>query len=247
MATDRERILVNICAALAHELSHLQSLPEVQRYMQNPHSLSSVRCSWGYWNKEPFIKGDLVACFTSYARQQNPHLVSFVEGPHPTDSSGLALRAIGTNDICNYGNESFIRISGIPERLLWEGDRHQFAMKLSRAFAKLDNYGHRFRGLRFREDGLASVFVGEVFGGWGKGTKPYEMQIKFTKRTSIKNIIAQMKEQGFGTREFEPNDGTYSGPMQGLMTVKRDDLVKGLEAQGIELKPEVKDAGSTHE
>jgi len=240
---DRERILVNICAALAHELSNLQSLPEVQRYMANPHSLSRVRCDWSSFNRKPFEKGDLVACFTSYGMQQNPHLVSFVEGPHPNDSSGLALRAIGTNDICNYGNESFIRISGIPERLLWEGSKHEFAQKLSKAFRNLDDYGHRFRGLEFREDGIASVFVGEVFGGslskTGQ-TKPYEIKIKFTKRTTIKNIISQMKEQGFGTRKFELDDGTYAGPMQGLASIKRDDLVKSIEAQGIELKAEFK-------
>lgn len=238
--TDRERILINIASALAHEVSHLQSLPEVRRYLDNQHSLSRVRCDWSAFNDREFKKGDLVACFTSHPRQQNPWLIAFVEDKHPTDASGLVLRAIGSQDTCNYGNESFIRISGIAERLLWEGGKHAFSRKLNKAIAILDSYVHRFRGLEFREEGIASVFIGQVWGGLDKKTKPYELRIKFSKRTSVKNIIAQMQEQGFGTREFEPDDGSYTGPMQGLSCIKRDDLVGTLEAQGIKLKPEFK-------
>lgn len=225
---------------LAHEVSHLQSLPQVQQYMNNPHSLSRIRCNWTAFNDKPFNKGELVSCFTSSGRQQNEWLVSFVEGPHPNDASGLCLRAIGTDQTCNYGNESFIRITGIPERLLWEGDKHQFALKLNKAINEIGSYGHRFRGLEFGKDGEATVFIGECFGGLSKKTKPYPIHIKFTKKTSIKNIASQMKAQGFGTREFEPDDGAYSGPMEGLASFKREDIVGAIAATGIELKPEFK-------
>lgn len=238
--TDRERILINIAALLASELAHLQSRPDVQRYMASPHSLSRIFCEWDLFNKKPFRKGELVVCQSSTGRQQNPWLVSFVEQQgFANEPRGLVLRAIGSRDLCNYGNESFIRINGIAERLLWEGEKHAFSRKLHKALRVLDNYGHRFRGLEFPEDGVATVYIGQVFGGLGKPTKPYSVSIAFNKRTSVKGIISQLKAQGFGTREFELDDGTYSGPMEGFATFTRESLIQTLQAEGVELKPEV--------
>ncbi len=239
--SDRERILVNIASLLAHELAHLQGLPEVQRYMANPHSLSLILCESGFVRRPQFKKGDLAVCQTSLIRQQNPYLVSFVEETtSKNDASGMVLRAIGTDQLCDYGNEAFIKISGIPERLLWEGEKHEFAAKLSKAFRKLDDYTHRFRGLEFdaTDDHLANVFVGDVFGGslGDKKSRPYKMTLRFNKRTSVAAIIREMKAQGYGTRKFELDDGSYEGPMQGCSTFTRDSLKAGLEAVGIQLK-----------
>jgi hypothetical protein len=242
--TDRERILVNIAAMLASELDTLQRLPAVQQYINSPHSLSRVRAEWDLFNRKPTNKGDLVVCQSSVYRQQNPWLISFVEGPHGKgDESGLRLRAIGKKETCDYGNESFIRITGIPERFLWEGDKHAFSVKLSKALRKLNSYGHRFRGLKFKDDKTALVYIGEVWGGLGRKTKPYCITITFNKRATIKEIVAAMKDGGFGTREFEMDDGTYDGPMQGCATITRSDLIGTLDAAGIELKPEIKSAG----
>lgn len=238
--TDRERILMNIAAQLAAEVSYLQSLPGVRERLDNPHSLSRVRVSERWLEKTEYQKGELVGCSTSIGRQQNKWLISFVEGKHKNDPSGLLLRAVGTDDTCDYGNESFMRITGIPERFLWEGDKHQFSLKLQKALRNFDSYGHRFRGLEFPESGIAHVFIGEVFGGIGRDTKPYRIDIKFDKKTTIKSVMKQMETQGFGTREFELNDGKYEGPMQGLGKITRDDLVGALNASGIQLKDQSK-------
>lgn len=239
--TDRERILLNIASHLAAEVSYLQSLPRVKEWIDSPHSLSRVKVSERWLEKVEYKKGDLVGCSTSIGRQQNKWLISFVEGPHGKgDSSGLALRAVGTNDLCDYGNESFMRITGIPERFLWEGDKHQFSLKLQKALRNFDSWGHRFRGLEFPEPGVAHVFIGEVFGGIGRDTKPYRIDIKFDKKTTIKSIMKQMEAQGFGTREFELMDASYDGPMQGLAKFTRDDVVGALNASGIQLKDQPK-------
>lgn len=228
---------MNIAALLAAEVSYLQSLPGVRERIANPHSLSRVRVEEHWLEKIDHQKGELVGCATSIGRQQNKWLISFVEGPHGKgDSGGLALRAIGTDDICDYSNESFMRITGIPERFLWEGDKHQFSLKLQKALRHFDSYGHRFRGLEFPEPGTAHVFIGEVFGGMGRDTKPYRIDIKFDKKTTIKSVIKQMEAQGFDKREFEVDDGKYDGPMQGLGKITRDDLVGALSASGIQLK-----------
>ena len=235
--TDRERILVNIAAELAHEVEYYQRLPVVQEHERRwPDNARSIRTKWDCIGRPQYQKGDLVVCFTSTGRQQNPWLISFVEANGcKHDDRGLLLRAIGTDKLCDYSNESFIRITGIPARLLWEGDQHQFSLKLHKALRKLDNYLHVFRGLEFPEPDRAVVYIGERWGGLGKTTKPYTIEIQFTKRTSIKTIVATLESNGFGTREFEPDDGTYEGPMQGLAVIKRADVVQTLQAAGVDI------------
>lgn len=235
--TDRERILVNIAAELAHEVEYYQRLHVVQEHERSwPDSARRIRAEWTALGNPKYDKGDLVVCFTSTGRQQNPWLISFVEADGcKNDPNGLLLRAIGTNNLCDYSNESFIRITGIPARLLWEGDQYQFSLKLHRALMKLDNYMHVFRGLEFPEPFRATVYIGQRWGGLNKPTKPYTVDIYFTKRTTIKAIITDLKAGGFGTREFEPDDGTYEGPMQGLTTITRDDVVKTLQAAGADI------------
>lgn len=236
--TDRERILVNIAAELAHEVEYYQRLPVVQAHeRQWPNSARSIRTEWGLTGRPKYEKGDLVVCFTSTGRQQNPWLISFVEADGcKDDPRGLLLRAIGTNSLCDYSNESFIRITGIPARLLWEGDQYQFSIKLHKALRKLDNYTHVFRGLEFPGPNKAIVYIGERWGGLGRPTKPYTVEIPFSKRTGIKQIISTLEDGGFGTREFEADDGSYQGPMQGLAVITRTDVVKTLQASGVDIK-----------
>lgn len=206
--TDRERILMNIAAMLAKELCNLQSLPSVREYMNNPHSLSHIRMESGYAPKPKYEKGDLVLCQTSVGRQQNPWLISFVESAGcKNDPSGLLLRSVGEKATCNYGDESCAKIVGIPERLLWEGDKQQFSEKLTKALLKLDTHTHRYRGLRFPKEGQADVTFGEIWGGLRNKTKPYTLRVIYTRKTTIKNIVAQLESQGFGTRKFEAEDG----------------------------------------
>lgn len=235
--TDRERILVNVAAELAHEVEYYQRLPVVQEHeRQWPDNVRSIRTEWGMIKRPKYKRGDLVVCFTSTGRQQNPWLISFVEADGcKDDAHGLLLRAIGTDRLCDYSNESFIRITGIPARLLWEGDQYQFSIKLHRALSKIGNYMHVFRGLEFPESNRAIIYIGERWGGLGKSTKPYTVEIPFTKRMSIKAIVAALETNGFGIREFEPDDGTYQGPMQGLATITRTDVVKTLAAEGIDI------------
>jgi hypothetical protein len=242
--TDRERILTNIAAMLACELYHFQGLPEVRRYMANPHSLTRIICDGGWSRRpseKPFKKGALVVCNTSTGRHDNnPFLISFVEqNGCKHDKDGLLLRMIGDTNTCDYLNENFIEIIGIPERMLWEGDQWAFNEKLQKALAKLDTYIHRFRGVKFVESGQADVYFGEMFGGLGKRTKPYSIRVSFDKKTTIKNIISQLKAGGFGTRQFEPDDGKDESPYGNPQPITRDSLIAGLTAEGIQLKPEI--------
>ena len=232
---DRERILMNIACYLAKEVAVLHRLPAVQQYKKNEHALSYVNTESRFLEEFQLRKGDLVLCETSAGRQENPFLISFVENEiYVRDERGPLLRSPGTDELSYYGNESFMRITGIPERLLWSGERQKFNKKLQKALAKLDTYFHRFRGLEFVKDGEALVWFGEIFGGLGKPSKPYSIRILYDKRTTIKGIIFELEAQGFGTREFEREDGsetTYGNPKP----ITRESLVGTLKSAGVEI------------
>jgi hypothetical protein len=201
--TDRERILTNIAALLAEEVCRLQRIPAVREQLANPRCLGHIRVEDPY-ERPAFKKGDLVLCQTSTGLQQNPFLVSFVEADgNKNDPRGLVLRAIGTNQLCDYSNENFCKITGIQGRFLFEGAQREFSVKLHKALRKIGSYNHRFREVSFPEDWVAEVRIGEPFGGLNKPTKDYLIRIPFTKRMAIKAIVAQLVEQGYGTREFE--------------------------------------------
>lgn len=203
---DRERILCNIAAILASELHALHLLPAVQAYVNDDNMGHRVKVKSGTFRKEPYEKGALVACWTSTGRQQNPFLISFVaENGIENDPRGLVLRAIGTNDLCMYGNESFIEITGIQEEMLWEGEKRRFAQKVMKAYRKISDWGHRFRKIEFVDDSTALIWVGEAFGGLRKRSKPYSITTTW-KRVTIKHIEQVMLAQGYGTRQFEPEE-----------------------------------------
>ncbi len=239
---DRERILCNIAAQLAYELSKLQSHPIMQEHYRKYPEASRIFCHHEFFHETPFKKGELAVASGSSLFQQNPWLIGFVEGQGiPHEPNGLVLRAIGTNDTCNYGNESFIRITGIQEKFLWEGEKRKFSEKLHKAMSKMDCFLHRFRGLTFPSDGVADLYIGEYHGGalrTKNGSKPYIIHLHYDKRTTLKSITAQMEEQGFGTRQFEDNDGKDDMPFGNPQAITRSSLIGSLKAAGIELKKE---------
>jgi hypothetical protein len=219
--TDRERVLMNIAAMLACELASIQSLPAVQEYIARRNPL--VVADWS--GPETYERGELVVCHTSAGRQENPWVIAEVaERGSKYDPQGVLLRALGTDLTCWYGNESFIRIKGLSGSLLWEGEQKKFEAKVHKAHRNFDEMWHCFRGLEFDRDdpALARLFIGERYGGLSKRTKPYVITLKWNKRTTIKSIMAQMTEQGYGTREFEPMDESYDGPMEGVTILTKE-------------------------
>jgi hypothetical protein len=255
--TDRERILVNIAAHLAEELYSLcLFVPQAKEYYTSGRAMSPITVTGGfgsYPSQKPFKKGALVVCNTACRiHQDDPFLVSFVEANGiQHDPNGLVLRAIGTDKLCNYGNENFLEITGIPEKFLWEGPQWKFAKKLYKALRhmgrepKIDTYGHRYRGLEFVDDSSADVWVGEYFGGLGQKTKSYSIRVTFNGKTTINAIVEQLKAGGYGTRKFEPEDGKDEAPFRNPQSITRNDLISTLEASGIKLKDSVKNPPAT--
>lgn len=225
--TDMERILLKVVCALARELYRLQSTAWVREWYKQFNEIPRVSVRW---SDGPDLKpGELVMCQTASISQVNPWIVSFAHEPLPNGSNdGYALRAIGRKDICNYSNESFMVIDCDPE-ILWEKDKYEFSLKVRKAKAKIDSYCTRYRGIDFPEPGVAMVTFGEVFGGMGKPSKPYQIRIKWTPDMTVAAIYKELVKAKVGERKFEPaetTDDTKGNPQP----ITRDKITEVIQA-----------------
>ncbi|MHA1796117.1 MAG: hypothetical protein ACTSUK_08395, partial [Promethearchaeota archaeon] len=143
-------------------------------------------------------EGMLVLCETSGLRYPHDWKVGFVETIH--SHNDMTIREIGTNRLCRIGNESFVPIIGMKPYQLYEKDEYSFSIKVNKAFKRADEYSHVFGGLEFLPDNEVIILVRRK---WSDTHKPYDIRMKWHKKITIKKILELMKEQGFGTRDFE--------------------------------------------
>ena len=197
--SDRERILM----AIIDRLSATFTLAPACR--NRGWSSDGFKDSYGseYVHFAPWDKakpGDLVLAKTGHVSEWK---VGWYVEPLPGSYGGAVIREIGTNRLCNYGNEDFCPIRGLDSITLLEGDKRQFYAKVMTAFRKGDEYVYRFGGLTF-EGNEAVIGVREVFGGAlsGAGSEPFYVRLVWSKKTSVKAILAAMRAGGYGTHKF---------------------------------------------
>jgi len=195
---DKERILMTILENLSFtQTLALHGYDEAKFRKDDTGNDEYVH--FGGYNDRPVQKGDLVLCCTTNVHDWKIGWVHEV-----TSNDTCVIREIGSNRLCNVSNERFTRIVGLNKSLLLEGDEYIFQQKVMRAFRKGDEYLYRFGGVEFPEDGVAEIWIREVFGGIGKPSQPFSFAMKWNKRTSVKRILKTMRENGYGTRKFEP-------------------------------------------
>jgi hypothetical protein len=153
---------------------------------------------FGGYDDRPIQRGDLVMAQTGSISDWK---IAWVHTVVTNDT--CILREIGSNRLCNYGNGRFVRIAGMHESLLLEGDKYLFKQKIIRAFQRGDEYIYRFGGVDFLDDGSAKIWIREMFGGLKDKSEPFSFEMKWNKNTSIKKILETMIENGYGTRKFE--------------------------------------------
>ena len=197
--TDRERILMTIIDRLSSTMM-LRAHPPHLNWSSDYYK--SDDGGIGYVHFAPWKKpepGDLVLANTGHVSEWK--IGWYVE--KADGIGGAVIREIGTDRLCNYGNESFTPILGMAPLALLESDQRSFYVKVQRAFAKGDEYLYRFGGLRF--DGAEAVItIREAFGGLGAPTVPFEVRLPWTKRTPIAAILKAMRDAGYGTKDFRP-------------------------------------------
>lgn len=193
--TDRERILTYVITGLQ---SSMLMRPRASQHdaASWDDGMGGVHVHFARYRKPE--KGDLVLGWTGRVDEWK---IAFYE--ENSGNGNHVVRDINTGRLCNYGNEEFIPIVGLTPTQLLTGDRRQFYYKVLEAFARGDEYLWLFGGLEFDGD-EAVIRVRERWGGMGGPSVPFSVRIRWTKRTSIKAILAALKEGGYGWRSFYP-------------------------------------------
>lgn len=190
--TDRERILMTI---ISH-LSATQLLARGRNYYPQDFKDGLVHFAY-YKQPEP---GDLVLAKTGGVDRWK---VGFYH--KKLDGSRALIREIGSDVLCDYGNESFLPIVGLSPIDLLEGEKYKIYIKVLKAFNKGDEYIYRFGGLDFEGDEIV-IWVREVFGGLGQESTPFNIRMKWGKHTSVRSILQCMRDGGYGTRSFRQQE-----------------------------------------
>jgi hypothetical protein len=196
--TDRERILMVV-------IDRLQSASILANPGPLAWSSDAYRDGDGHYHvhfapwKKP-VAGDLVWASTG---QVSPWKIGWYVERKPGYECHV-IREIGSDRLCDYGNESFTPIVGLEDDVrMLEGDRWKLLLKIYRAFAKGDEYMYRFGGLVFDGD-EAVLRVREAYGGLSNDSVPFEIRFKWTKRMSVAKVLQAMRDGGYGTKSFRP-------------------------------------------
>lgn len=179
--TEKERILMLLVQRI---LSAALYAPEkVREWMHNQPGIITH-------DPERELKvGDLVVASTSF--QANDFLVGFVQ-KEPDQYGTVVIREIGSDRLCNYGNEMFMRI---PKDLLgeeiYEGLQYQTVVKARKAFAKAAYpYTIRYAGCEFTDHFVLikgrKVFSDEIV---------VSFSMPYSSKTSIKSIVKRINEE----------------------------------------------------
>ena len=183
---DKERILLTIIKRLyfSKDLSQFNDKDNYVRFST-------------YSDRE-IQKGNLVMGLTSGV---SDFTIGFVHEIISEDH--MVIKELGSDNLCDYSNERFIKIIGLDKKDLYEKDQYVFYKKVLKAFQRQYDYSYRFGGLDFVKNDFARIWIREVFGGINGSSKPFSFLMKWNKKTTIKRILKLMNQHGYGTRKFE--------------------------------------------
>ncbi len=190
--TDREKILMTIIS----KLSTTQLLGPGGRFCHDSKAFGDyVHFAYGEKPK----KGDLVIGKTG---RNGRWKIGIYQEPLLGGWGGAVIGEISTGKLCNYGNEEFVPIVGLTDSDLRCGIQREMEAKVVAAFQRGDEFNYRYGGIKFDGDEI-EITIREAFNGFGDGSIPFSVRMKYNKRTSVKAILKAMRDGGYGTREFE--------------------------------------------
>jgi hypothetical protein len=88
--------------------------------------------------EDVYAVGDLVLTYTSIGGRANKWNISLVH--EKSGHNSCVLRDVFTGELCNYGNEDFKKIPGIPFHLLLPDDQYALWVQFSVACQEVDDY-----------------------------------------------------------------------------------------------------------
>lgn len=194
--TDRERILTEVLRALLFTQRlclHKTSEADFKRDSGGEYA------HFGGYDDRPIQVGDLVLAQSGRISNWSVGWVAQIYSEHH-----ILMRDIGSNKVCDYSNESFVRIAGMYEEHILDGDKYAFYKKLLKALDQADDFHHRFRSIHFPSERVARIGIAEK---WANEVTA-QIEIKFTKRTTIKQILSTLQANGVGL-PFKDHDPAH--------------------------------------
>lgn len=176
--TDKERILLWLVNRLYANTLYASEKIIKWREMQ-PSILS---------HDSPLQVGDLVT--TQTTRKTNDFIVGYVK---EIQTDCVVIREIGSKRLCNYYNESFMRIDkSLLGNEILEGTQYLTYQKALKAFSNSDySYSYRFKSISFDND-ICTVEARKVF----SNDAVFSIKFKHNSKTTIKSITALINAQG---------------------------------------------------
>lgn len=208
--TDRERILMHVIRQLdsADVMCRRGDSYDEASWKDTVGDSDRVYTHFARYRARAPLPGDLVIAMTS---GPNEYSLGWWVEPLLDGLGGGLIREIGSTRTCRYSNEQFTPIVGLSPVQRLEGSRYQVYLKVQQAFRKGGEYTYRFGGIDFDGDnametkGTMHVTVREAFGGLNNPSEPFKVTIPWTKRTSVKAILAALRAGGYGTKSFRPD------------------------------------------
>ena len=181
--TDKDRILMQVVQA-AYSMWLSQEC--------RGHNLKGSEYQLKFKTEEHIKKDDLVFAVTS---QPNDFKIGFFVKWDQYPSSAV-IREIGSEKTCVYSNESFVGIMNINEIHLLDGVERQIYIKCRTAIGRADPYDVLFRDIAFK-DGTVTLSIRKK---WSNDER-FSLSFTYSKRTTIKSILALIKKAGGETVE----------------------------------------------
>lgn len=214
--TEKERILSAIIQALTFTmlLGRKNKLTGIWQDFEGKEEacFASEAGSWISGGKDSkygaeMKPGCIVLCNTSFMSRWK--IAEFVEDHRTPDGFGyLLIRELGTSNYCRMGNESFGVLVGMPEHIFYEGHKQKLH-KWATCQAFLERYNPnadylvRPGGAEFEGDTLRIWARPHIWNDSNGTAIPWCVEMKWDKKTRLKDIVAALIGGGLGTREFE--------------------------------------------
>lgn len=175
--TDKERILMWLVNRLY--ANALYSREKLIKWRDIQPSIIS--------NDNPLQVGDLVTTQTTI--KPNDFIVGYVD---EIQKDCVVIREIGSKRLCNYYNESFMRIDKtLLGNEILEGTQYLTYQKVLKAFSNSDkSYTYRFKSISFDDD-ICTVEARKVF----SNDAVFSIQFKYNSKTPIKSITALINNE----------------------------------------------------
>lgn len=235
--TDRERVLMNIAvdtAGTVHDAMRRLDGGWTLRFIFDRPSAQFVPEELAERIGLPMKLGDIVRCET------NPnHRWGIAELVERLEYSCFLLREIGGTGLLRMGNESVSVLRFMDPDRLYTGTKHRIhKWATGKAFSGRYNaaadYFKRCGGVEFDGDTLAiwcrahiSAMEQHPKDGPKLYAQPKKFVMQWNDKTRLKDIVAAMREQGFGDA-FEYTPVKPTNGQAGYAKITRDDLQRVL-------------------